>query len=243
MYIIGSKLGIRLQLHIEIQMHTHTHTHIVSQEIYLSNNTNFLKNIILSFFCCVYNFGLNFVSLAQNVKNLPAMWDTWVWSLSQEDPLEEGKATHSRILAWRIPMDRGAWQATVYGVTKSRTGLNISKHAQMLEFSWAYAFWRRRQWHPTPVLLPGKSHGQRSLVGCSPWGRWVRTWLSDFTFTFPFHALEKAMATHSSVLAWRIPGTGEPGGLPCLGSHRVGHDWSDLAAACFVKTVLKWTYV
>ena len=58
-----------------------------------------------------------------------------------------------------------------------------------------------------------------------------RTRLSDFTFTFNFHALEKEMATHSSVLAWRIPGTGEPGGLPSMGSHRVGHDWSDLAAA------------
>ena len=51
-----------------------------------------------------------------------------------------------------------------------------------------------------------------------------RTGLSDFTFTFHFHALEKEMATHSSVLAWRIPGMGEPGGLPSLGSHRVGHD-------------------
>ena len=58
-----------------------------------------------------------------------------------------------------------------------------------------------------------------------------RTWLSDFTFTFHFHALEKEMATHSSVLAWRIPGMGEPGGLLSMGSHRVGHDWSDLAAA------------
>ena len=58
-----------------------------------------------------------------------------------------------------------------------------------------------------------------------------RTRLSDFTFTFHFHALEKEMATHSSVLAWRIPGTGEPGGLPSMGSHRVGHNWSDLAAA------------
>ena len=48
--------------------------------------------------------------------------------------------------------------------------------------------------------------------------------LSNFTFTFPFHALEKEMATHSSVLAWRIPGTAEPGGLPSMGSHRVGHD-------------------
>ena len=51
-----------------------------------------------------------------------------------------------------------------------------------------------------------------------------RTPLSDFIFTFHFHALEKEMATHSSVLAWRIPGTGEPGGLPSMGSHRVGHD-------------------
>ena len=58
-----------------------------------------------------------------------------------------------------------------------------------------------------------------------------RAWLSNFPFTFHFHALEKEMATRSSVLAWRIPGTGEPGGLPSMGSHRVGHDWSDLAAA------------
>ena len=57
------------------------------------------------------------------------------------------------------------------------------------------------------------------------------TRLSDFTFTFHFHALEKEMAPHSSVLAWRIPGTGEPGGLPSMGLHRVKHDWSDLAAA------------
>ena len=130
----------------------------------------------------------------------------------------------------------------------------------------------RRHWHPTPVLLPGKSHGRRSLVSCSPWGPWGsdtterlhfhfslscigegngtplqffcletpmdggawwaavhgvaggRTRLSDFTFTFHFHALEKEMATHSSVLAWRIPGTGEPGGLLSMGSQRVGHD-------------------
>ena len=58
-----------------------------------------------------------------------------------------------------------------------------------------------------------------------------RTRLSDFIFTFHFHALEKEMATHSSVLAWRIPGTGEPGGLPSIGSHRVRHDCSDLATA------------
>ena len=58
---------------------------------------------------------------------------------------------------------------------------------------------------------------------------WTR--LSDFPFTFHLHALEKEMTTHSSVLAWRIPGTGEPGGLPPVGSHRVGHDWGELAIA------------
>ena len=77
---------------------------------------------------------------------------------------------HSSTLAWKNPMDGGAWWAAVHGVAKSRTRL------------------------------------------------------SDFTFTFYFHALEKEMATHSSVLAWRIPGMGEPGGLPSMGSHRVGHD-------------------
>ena len=66
-----------------------------------------------------------------------------------------------------------------------------------------------------------------------------RTGLSDFTFTFHFHALEKEMSTHSSVLAWRIPGTGEPGGLPSVGLHRVGHDWSDLAAAAAAVAGLK----
>ena len=58
-----------------------------------------------------------------------------------------------------------------------------------------------------------------------------RARLSDFTFTFQFHALEKEMETHSSVLAWRIPGTEEPSGLPSMGSHRVRHDWGDFAAA------------
>ena len=60
-----------------------------------------------------------------------------------------------------------------------------------------------------------------------------RTQLSNFTFTFHFHALEKEMASHSSVLAWRIPGMGEPGGLPSMGSYRVRHDRSNLAAAAF----------
>ena len=74
-----------------------------------------------------------------------------------------------------------------------------------------------------------KSHGWRNLVGCSPWGCEESDMTERLHFHFP--ALEKEMATHSSVLAWRILGTGEPGGLPSMGSHRVGHDWSDLAFA------------
>ena len=63
-----------------------------------------------------------------------------------------------------------------------------------------------------------------------------RTRLSDFTFTFHFHALEKEMATHFSVLAWRMPGMGEPGGLPSMESHRVRHDWSDLVQQVISKS-------
>ena len=73
----------------------------------------------------------------------------------------------------------------------------------------------------------GDSEGQGSLACCIPWGCKEL----DMTEWLHFHVLEKEKATHSSVPAWRIPGTGEPGGLPSMGLHRVGHDWSDLAAA------------
>ena len=70
----------------------------------------------------VYPLEYSWASLvAQMVNNPPAMWETWLPSLSWEDPLEEGMAAHSSILAWRIPMDRGAWQATVHAVTKNWT--------------------------------------------------------------------------------------------------------------------------
>ena len=70
---------------------------------------------------------------------------------------------------------------------------------------------------------------------------WTR--LSDFTFTFPVPALGKEMATHSSVIAWRVPGMREPGGLPSMGSHRVGHDWSNLAAAAAVTKLVAFLCV
>ena len=72
-----------------------------------------------------YQLQYSWASLVtQMAKNLPAVWETWVQSLGWEDPLEDGMETHSSILAWIISMDRGAWQATVCGVTKSQTGLS-----------------------------------------------------------------------------------------------------------------------
>ena len=98
-------------------------------------------------------------------------------------------------------------------------------------------FWTRTlTFSRDSVLYPSYS----CLENPMDWGAWKaavhgvaegRTRLSDLTFTFGFHALQKEMAAHSSVLDWRIPGTGEPGGLPSMGSHRVEHDWSDSAAA------------
>ena len=111
------------------------------------------------------------------------------------------------------------------------------KTRYMIPYTWnthnrqVYRDKRRRQRHPTPVLLPGKSMDGGAWWAAGHGVAKSRTRLSDFTFTFHFHALEKDMATHSSVLAWRIPGTGEPVGLPSMGSHRIRHDWSDLAAA------------
>ena len=102
---------------------------------------------------------------------------------------------------------------------------------QMTNFSFLGMIFRRRQWHPTPVLLL-----ENPMDGGAWWAAVhgvakSQTRLSDFPFTFHFHALEEEMATHSSVLAWRIPETEEPGRSLSMGSHRVRHNWSDLAAA------------
>ena len=110
-------------------------------------------------------------------------------------------------------------------------------------------------WWPVGHLL-GEGNGTPLQYSCleNPMdrGAWwaavhgvTKSWtrLSDFTFTFHFPALEKEMATHSSVLAWRIPGTGEPGGLLSIGSHRVGHNWSDLAAAAAGHLRVPWHFL
>ena len=90
---------------------------------------------------------------------------------------------------------------------------------------------RRRQWHPTPVLLPGKSHGWRNLVGCSPWGHEESDTNERLHFHFSLLCIGEGNGNPLQCSCLENPRDGEPGGLPSTESHRVGHDWSDLAAA------------
>ena len=95
--------------------------------------------------------------VTQTVKNLPAVQETWVWSLGGEDPLEKAMATHSSILAWKIPMDRGAWQATAHEVTKSLTGLgdwHFHFHGKREQSFLNYAFISSLAYTPLLISLP-----------------------------------------------------------------------------------------
>ena len=92
------------------------------------------------------------------------------------------------------------------------------------------AYGWRRQWHPTPVLLPGKSHGWRSLGGFSPWGRWGSDTTERLHFHFSLWCIGEGHGNPLQCSCLENPGAGEPGGLPSMGLHRVRHDWSDLAA-------------
>ena len=99
----------------------------------------------------------------------------------------------------------------------------------------------RRQWQPTPGLLPGNSHGWRSLVGCSPRGRYESDTTEQLPFHFHFHALEKVLAPHSSTLAWKLPWMEEPGRLQSMGSWRIGHTWAtSLSLFTFMRWRRKW---
>ena len=129
-------------------------------------------------------------------------------------------APHSSTIAWKIPWTEEPGRLQSMG--SLRVGHNWATSLSLFTFM----HWRRK-WQPTPVFLPGESQGRRSLVGCHPWGRTE----SDKTEATQQQQqqgslMEKAMAPHSSVLAWRTPGTGEPGGLPSMGLHRAGHDWA-----------------
>jgi len=131
---------------------------------------------------------------------------------------------------------QGPWRAAVYGVAQSQTRLK-----------WLSSSSSNEAKCDVFLLYPYGTPLQYScLENSMDWGAWWAavhgvadgwTQLRDFTFAFHFHALEKEMATHSSVLAWRIPGTGEPGGLLSMGTHRVGHDWSDVVVVVPYSTL------
>ena len=159
----------------------------------------------------------------------------------------EGNGNPLQCSCLENPRDRGAWWAAVYGVAQSQTRLKrLSSSSLVLtgELIKSNSWPSSTHFEVPYYTLSGEGKGAPLQYSClestmdgGAWKaavHWVaegRTLLSDFTLTFHFHALEKEMATHSSVLAWRIPGMGEPGGLLSMGLHRVGHDWSDLAAA------------
>ena len=153
----------------------------------------------------------------------------------------EGNGNQLQCSCLENPRDGEAWWAAVYGVAQKRLSSSSSTPTMGYpggsvvknpptnagDSGWILGLGRS----------PGEGNGNPLQCSCleNPMDRgawWAivhgvvrdRTRLSDFTFTSHFHALEKEMATHSSVLAWRIPGTGEPGGLPSVGSHRVGHN-------------------
>ena len=125
-------------------------------------------------------------------------------------------------------------------------GLKHTNFVCFLKYLFIYLFltlphsmWRRRQWHPTPVLLPGKSHGQRSLVGCSPWGRKELDMTEQLHFHFSLSCIGEENGNPLQCSFLENPRDGEPGGLLSVGWHRVKHDWSDSAAEK-TETVICW---
>ena len=165
----------------------------------------------------------------------------------------------------REDLDLGIWDLCGGHGDDPHTSLDVLQDFNwfLIDFLMSYKKFRKKYWVKVRVQFwghvafkIGEGNGTPLQYSCleNPMdgGAWwaavhgvvkSQTRLSDFSFTFHFHALEKEMATHSSVLAWRIPGTGEPGELPSMGSHRVGHDWSDLAAAAAAFKMLcdtKW---
>ena len=151
------------------------------------------------------------------------------------DPWNEGIKSYQSQKLSQVTMAE-SFQATVLGEETQVNSSDLSWEGDRNSGRWKWLERSPGEGNGTPLQY---SCLENPMDGAAWWAAvhgvaesWTR--LSVFTFTFHFHALEKEMATHSSVLAWRIPGTGEPGGLLSMGSHRVGHNWSDLAAYVYL---------
>ena len=133
-------------------------------------------------------------------------------------------ATHSTPPVQKIP-----WMEEPGGL-QSMGSLGVRHDSATSLSLFTFMHWKRK-WQPLQYsCLENPRDGGAWWAAVHGVAR-SQTWLNDFTFTFHFCALEKGMTTHSKILAWKIPWTGEPGGLLSMGLHRVRHDWSDLAAA------------
>ena len=178
--------------------------------------------------------------VAQMVKSLPAMWETWVRSLGwmihwrrkwQPPPVFLPGKSHG----WRSLAGYSPWGRTELEITER---LHFHLHSTLTnhlmpffqeEFSLSWGC-KNRLLNGTPLQYSclEKSHGRWSLEGCSPWGRWGSDTTEQLHLHFSLSCIAEGNGNPLQCFAWRIPGTGEPGGLPTMGSHRVGHDWSDL---------------
>ena len=138
--------------------------------------------------------------------------DHWLWS--------HGHVSENARACLITSLTFGRWPEPVWTANKLQA-LSGALH-------WWYC--RRRQWHPTPVLLPGKSHGWRRLVGCSPWGRTESDMTERLHFHFSLSCIGEGNGNPLQCSCLENPSDGEPGGLPSMGLHGVGHDWSNWAA-------------
>ena len=162
------------------------------------------------------------------------MQATWVWSPIREDPkcCKALKLVHHSYWTCALePESLNSWahwlKPVIPKVQASQQEKPPQWEASAPKLESSLLSNRRRQWHPTPVLLPGKSHRQRSLVSCSPWDHEESDMTERLHFHFSLSCIGEGNGNPLQCSCLEM----EPGGLPSMGSHRVGHDWSDLAAA------------
>ena len=167
------------------------------------------------------------------------------WTVACQAPPSIG-FFQAKILEWvAISFSRGSswprdwtWDSciasrlfTIWATGEAMSFINrLDIFRQFQTCSWYCHAKRRRRWHPTPVLLPGKSHGRRSLVGCSPWGREESDATERLLFDFSLSCIGEGNGNPLQGSCLENPRDGEPDRLPSMGLHRVGHDWSNLAA-------------